>query len=258
MSIIRRAAFILLALAAIPALLVGAGLLAALGTESGGPAGQTAAAQTPTTQVPTTQRVITVSGQGQVMVSPDTAQVQLGVQAQGADLATVQQQVNSAMNAVLAALKSAGIPDNQIRTVVYSVSVQRDPKAPDSPITGYQVTHLVQVKVTPVDKVGAVVDAAVGKGANLVNGIQFIVENQDAAERQARQLAMADARNKAEQLAQLGSVQIGQPVTISETQASPPTPIAVPGAVARDVVSTEIQPGQSEVTVNVTVSYAIQ
>lgn len=206
------------------------------------------------TATPTTQRLITVSGSGQVSVTPDTAEVELGVQAQNADLATAQQAVNQKMTAVIAAIKGAGIPDNQIRTTNYSINIDR--KDPSTPPTGYQVLSTVRVTVQPVDKLGSIIDAAVAQGANVVNGVQFVVQNQSAALQQARQLAMQDAHSRAVQLAQLGGVTLGQVVSITETSGG--VPYVVPGASAVAASGTPIQPGQNTVTVQVTVSYAIQ
>ena len=200
-------------------------------------------------------RSITVEGMGQVSATPDTAQVELGVQQQDADLATAQQAVNQKLTAVLAALKAAGIPDNQIRTTNYSINLER--KDPTSAPTGYQVISTVQVTVQPVDKVGSIIDAAVAQGANVVYGIQFVLKNPDAAVQQARDLAMQDARNRATQLARLGNVSLGQPLSISEGAGSTPVRTATAVAAAGSV-ATPIQPGQNLVTVQVTVTYAIQ
>ena len=114
----------------------------------------------------TNQRTISVSGEGRVYVTPDTAQVTLGVQIENADLGAAQQEANQKMDAVLAVLKANGVADDQIKTVTYNISVQRDYQKPNQPITGYQVSHPVQVKVKPMSKVSAVIDAAVAKGAN--------------------------------------------------------------------------------------------
>jgi uncharacterized protein YggE len=118
------------------------------------------------------------------------------------------------------------------------------------------------VKVKPMNKVSAVIDAAVAKGANAVNDVVFTVENQDAPLQQAREQAVNNARVKAEQLAKLTGVGLGGPVTVSETSTMPPMPIPMAREAAAPAgagsAATAVQPGQSEVTVNLTISYAIQ
>ncbi|MBX5444467.1 SIMPL domain-containing protein [Sphaerobacter sp.] len=236
-------------------LVIGGGVIAAMGDSGRRPFGGQAAAETPSGQ-----RVVTVGGEGRVMVRPDTAQVVLGVMSQGPDLGPVQETVNGQMDAVLASLKDAGIPDERIRTVAYNISVDRDYQQPSAPITGYTVTHLVQVKVKPIDQVSGIIDNAVAAGANTVSDVSFVVEDRDAAVRQAREQAINDARQKAQHLAQLAGVQLGPPVSITEGAAPPPTPmpLARDGAVDMAVGAAAIQPGESEIVVSVVVSYGIQ
>lgn len=232
-------------------LVLSAGLLAAIGDDGKLPSTNRAAADTTSSQ-----HTITVSGDGQVFAAPDTAHVTLGVQIQNAELAAAQSQATDNMNAVLSSLKKDGIDDKDIKTIVYSVSVNVDQKDPStSTVTGYTVVNLVDVKIKQIDKVGSIIDNAVSAGANNVGGIQFSIENMDALMQQAREMAMQDAHNKAEQLAKLGGVTLGMPVSISEGVASPPQPYAV---AARDSMASgavPIQTGQSTIQVTVTVSY---
>ncbi len=254
MSILKRAGSVL---PVVLALVIGAVFSGLLTGNGGVPMTSIAEAQ----EQPR-QRTITVSGEGRVSVTPDTAQVILGVQIQKPDLAAAQQEANQKMDAVLGALKENGVSEDKIKTVNYTISVQRDWQKEGQPIIGYQVTHLVQAKVKPMNKVSAIIDAAVAKGANAVNDVVFTVENQDAPLQQAREQAVNNARVKAEQLAKLTGVGLGEPVTVSETSTMPPMPIPM----AREAVApaaavgagTAVQPGQSEVTVNLTISYAIQ
>lgn len=243
-----RAWRVVLAVSLVAALIVAGGLVAAFGRSGGGPVAAESAAS---------QRAITVAGMGSVSVVPDTAQVVLGATEHNADLGQAQQTVNQKMDAILAALKQAGIPESDIRTTQYNVSVDRKPDDPSAGITGYTVTHLVQVKIKPLDKVNGIIDAVVAQGANAVYDVTFTVEDQNAALRQAREQAMADAKDKAQQLAQLGGVTLGPVVSISEGVSQPPTPLTQsrPAAGAAD---TAIQPGQTELTVNLTVSFGIQ
>jgi uncharacterized protein YggE len=248
MSSLRRVG---IALAAIAALIVGAGAIAALG--GGYSMGSKAAPET------TAERSITVLGQGRVSITPDTAQVTLGVQIMNADLAAAQQEASDKMNAVIAALKSNGVADDKIRTVNYAIYIERDYSQPNSPMIGYQVVNLVQAEVSPVDKVAGVIQAAVDAGANQVNGVGFTVKDQNAAVQQARKQAVEDAKAKATELAGLAGVKLGPVVSMIEGSAGgPPMPMA-----ARDVASGgagagPIEPGQTEISIAVTVSYAIE
>lgn len=235
----------------IAVLVFSAGLLAALG---GGGVGNTnhAAADTPDSQ-----HAITVSGDGSVLAKPDTAHVTLGVQIQNVELSAAQSQANDQMNAVLASLKQSGISNDNIKTVNYSINVNQDYSKGTGEVTGYTVVNMVDVKITDLDKVGSIIDAAVKAGANNVGGVQLSVENVDALVQQAREQAMANAKSKAEQLAKLGGVTLGAPISISEGTSPPPQPMAARDTmnVASGAASTPIQTGQNEITVSVTVSY---
>ncbi|HET7035525.1 MAG TPA: SIMPL domain-containing protein [Thermomicrobiaceae bacterium] len=242
---------LLLALGLIAALIVSAGLIGVLG---GGVSNhdRTAAADTAPSE-----HNITVSGQGVVSVTPDTGQATLGVQVQNADLTAAQNQAAQTMTAIQNALKAQGVSQDKIKTVIYNISINRDQKDPNSStITGYTVIDLVQFSIKPVDKLGVVLQAAIDAGANEVQGVGFTVEDTSAALGQARQRAMDDAHAKAQQLAQLAGVTLGPPIAVSEGVSYPPTPQEFSsGAATAAASSVPVQPGQTQISVTVTVSY---
>lgn len=246
MTILKRVALVA---AIIVALVFSAGLLATLGGVGVRSTNQAAA------DTPNSQHAITVTGDGSVLAKPDTAHVTLGVQIQNAELAAAQSQATDQMNAVLTSLKQNGISDDNIKTVNYSINVNQDYSKGTGEVTGYTVFNMVDVKITNIDKVGQIIDAAVKAGANNVGGVQFSVENMAALVQQAREQAMNDARNKAMQLAKLGDVTLGAPISISEGTSTPPQPMAARDVASAGAGAVPIQTGQSEITVTVTVSY---
>ncbi|HET7036369.1 MAG TPA: SIMPL domain-containing protein [Thermomicrobiaceae bacterium] len=208
------------------------------------------------------QRSISVSGQGTVTVAPDTAQATLGVQIQDRELARAQGEAARIMGDVQNALKAAGVPEAKIKTMMYNVQIDRNFEDPAQPITGYTVVDLVQVSMTPVSQLGAVLQAAIAAGANMVQGVGFTVADTSAAEQQARQQAMADARAKAEQLAQLAGVTLGQPLEISEGGTILPATPATGSfrsfsLKASAAIPPPMQAGESTIGVGVTVRYSI-
>jgi uncharacterized protein len=210
----------------------------------------------------TGDRGITVQGEGQVSVVPDTATVVLGVQLDGEEIDALREEANSRMDAVIAGLQADGIAEGDIRTVTYDISVRRNWEHPDAPITGYILTHLVEVKISDIDRTGEVIDNALSNGANNVGSIHFDVEDRAGVIRQAREQAMSEAREKAEHLAQLGGVNLGAPVAIRESSpALPPIYYDEPAyevdEAADAFIQTRVEPGESIVTVYVTVVYAI-
>jgi uncharacterized protein YggE len=167
----------------------------------------------------TVQRSISVSGEGRVSLPTDTATLTLGAEVFDPDAAAAQREVQRRMEAILSVFRQAGIPESKVKTVMYSMSVERDWNQPTT-VIGYRVTHLVEVQVQPVERTGDLLNRAVQAGANAVTNISLSVSNPAAALRQARELAVRDAREKAAQLAQLSGVALGAPLRIVESTSS--------------------------------------
>ena len=203
---------------------------------------------------------ITVVGVGTVMAQPTTARITLGVELVDPSLSNAQAEASRRMDAVLARLKNAGIPESDIHTTSYTITPQYDPPrdASQTPaLRGYQVQNLVEARTANINGLGPLIDDVVGAGATRVAGIRFEADNVQALKDQARDQAMQNARAKAEQLARDGSVGLGRPVAIDESDTGGVTPVraVAPQAAAP---STPIEPGELEITTTVRVTYAIQ
>lgn len=205
---------------------------------------------------------IWVSGQGKVTAAPDVAVLSLGVQAQAGTVDQAQGQATASMNAVVNALKTGGVADKDIRTQVFNIQqlTKYDDKTQVQTIIGYLVTNTVTVKVRNVGSAGIIIDAVAKAGGDntRINSISFTIDDPTPFETQARQLAMADAKAKATQLANQAGVKLGGPTYINESGGFVPLP-AVPLAISQagGASSTPISPGTNDVTVNVQVTYDI-
>lgn len=208
-----------------------------------------------------TERTVSVNGEGRVSLAPDTVYMTLGVDEVNAELSAAQNAAKTTMDAVIAALKSAGVAEKDIQTSTYSINMERDYNQPAQPITGYRVTHTVNAKVRNLDSGGAVIEAAVNAGANNIQNVWFGLEDQDAAMKQAREQAVADARAKAEELARLANSTLGPVTTITEysggSQPIPYAASAASGAADMKAAAPTINPGQTEVVMSVQVTYAL-
>jgi len=208
------------------------------------------------------QEGIWVSGQGTVTVTPDIATLRLGVEVQAATVADAQSQATEAMDEVMAALTDNGIAEKDIQTQHFSIyPVTRwDKDDEEQVIVGYRVTNTVSAKIREIDKAGTVIDAVAAAGGDLtrIDSIDFSVDDPSAYYEEAREEAMADARAKAEQLAELADGRLGKATYISESSQAPP-PIyrqdiyeeAMPAA------TTPISPGEMEISLTVQVTYTI-
>jgi uncharacterized protein YggE len=171
------------------------------------------------------QEGIWVTGRGEVQAVPDVASLNLGVQAQATSVAVAQQQASQAMDAVMTALENSGVAEKDIQTTSFNIWQQSrwDPDTQQEIVTGYQVSNSIQVTVRDVETVGEVIDAAVTAGGDYirVNGIQFEVDDPSGYLEEAREKAMADAKAKAAQLADLADVTLGEPSFITEGSQTP-------------------------------------
>jgi uncharacterized protein YggE len=201
---------------------------------------------------------IWVTGEGSVMVVPDVANLSLGVEAEAATVAQAQAQATTAMQAVMDELKARGVADKDIKTQYYNIYPVWDYQKETSVIIGYRVTNTVTIKVRDVDNTGTIIDAvAAAAGDNIrINNIYFTVDDPSAYQDQARADAMADAKAKAQQLADLAGVSLGNPTYISEGGSYIPYIYADRSTVAEGA-TTPISPGETEVRLSVQVVYSI-
>ena len=222
---------------------------------------QTANAAPPTqdTGVP---RTLTVTGYGTAYGAPDVVQVGLGVDTSNADIQVAMNDASSRMNAVMQALEAGGVDQKDIRTDSFNIYQDNSQSAPGSSQTPaqpvYRVSTTVSVTVRQTDKVGDLLAAAVNAGANNVNYIQFSIEDRTALESQARQVAVADARSRADELAGLMGLTVGEPLQVSEGSSSsaPIYGLGGGGKVAA-AVAPPISQGTLSVDMSVTVTYAV-
>ena len=214
-------------------------------------------------QLSSQQEGIWVSGNGKVMVTPDIVTLRLGIEAQEATVAEAQARAAEAMDRVMAALVDNGVAEKDIQTQYFSIRqvTKWDREKEKEIVVGYRVTNKVNVRIREIDKAGVIIDAVAYSGGDLtrIDSIGFSVDDPSAYYEEARQKAMADARTKAEQLADLGGVKLGKPTYISEGTVIPPYPRALyekAGAVAVPD-ETPISPGEIEISLTVQVVYAI-
>jgi uncharacterized protein YggE len=209
----------------------------------------------------TQEHTVTVSGTGEISVAPDVADVVLGVMAQKPTAAEAQSAAATSMTAVVAAVKKSGVADKDIVTINLNLSPVYDYGSGSSAprLTGYQYANTVKVTVRIITSVASVVDGAVAAGATTVSGISFRLDDPKAVQAQARQLAMNDARTKADALASAAGVSVKGVATIAEA-AVQTNPVYYSGALDQAKVasvSTPIQTGTTDIVVQVTVSYLI-
>lgn len=205
--------------------------------------------------------IFTVSGEGKSTVIPDIALLQTGVQVNGVNVKQVQNDLNTKISAVTESIKKLGIDGKDIQTSAYSIYPNYDYSNSSQRISGYQATSSLTVKVRELDKANDVIDAATANGANQVSGITFSVDDRTKAENDARELAVNEAKTKAEQAARIAGFKLGKIINYSETFGGNMNPVplmyARDAAMEKAVTETTLEPGSSEVLVTVTLQYEI-
>jgi uncharacterized protein YggE len=199
---------------------------------------------------------ISVTGEAQVSVAPDLAQIDGGVSSEARTAREASEANNKAMAAVLAALKAAGIAEADFQTSRLSLYPQSTPSRPNGPIqiTGYRASNRVTIRIRDVAKIASTIDALVGAGANEIGGINFMVSQESKALDEARVRALADARRKAEIYAKAANVRLGAPTSISEEGHGGPVPMR---AQFKAGAAAQVAPGEETLRVSVNVSYEI-
>lgn len=205
---------------------------------------------------------ITIDGEGKVTAIPDVATLSLGVQTDKPTVKEAQQENTNRINSIVESLKEVGVEPKDIKTENYNVYPRYDWTDNRQILRGYTVTQSLAVKIRDLDSVGAVLDKSATLGANQVSGLNFTIDEPEVLKEQAREKALAQAKEKAETLARIAGVKLGRLVTFSEST-SGGYPIylrnegikAVP--TADNSAAPDVQPGSQDVIVNVTVTYEI-
>lgn len=161
---------------------------------------------------------ITVSGSAFVTLKADYAQVSVGVSTSAATVDEASTKNTAAIHAVIAALKEAGVKEEDIATSNYSVHAEYDYSSfGGEKLTGYNVSNQLNVIIRDMEHIGATLDKATAAGANTIHSIQFLSTQADAAQDEAIAYAVQDAMNRAGLLAKAAGLQLGNIVSISDS-----------------------------------------
>lgn len=194
-----------------------------------------------------------VTGEGKVSVKPDTATIQAGVSASGSTASEVQNKINSAINNVSFSVKKLGVDSKDIQTTNYSINPTYDL---NQKITGYSANTTLTINVKDIEKVNNIIDAATKAEANNVASLGFTTSDKSVFENEARRKAVADAKKKAKNSANIAGFRLGKLVNYSESLGSNPRPI--PLVMEKSSSATNIEPGLDEIQVTVILSYEIE
>jgi len=205
--------------------------------------------------------LLDVTATGKTTRVPDLATIRAGVVTQAATAAAALSDNANRMSTVLSALKGAGIQPRDIATANVSLQPQyryEDNKPPV--ITGYQATNNVSIRFRDIAKSGAILDALVAQGANQIDGPNLSLDQPDAALDEARVDAVKRAQARAQLYAKAAGLSVSRILTIAEGGeiAGPPPPMPVYRMAVAKAADTQVMPGESDVTVTITVRFLLK
>jgi hypothetical protein len=212
-----------------------------------------------TDPAPAGEHTISVTGTGRVVLTPDIADLRLGVTTTAKTVEEARAANATLMTAVISALKGLGIADRDVQTTTLSLGPVYDYSTNTNPprLTGYTLTNVVAVTIRDLDVAGDMIDGAMAAGATTLDSITFRVADQTTAEQEAREAALSEARAKAQTLATAAGVSIDGVASISETVAPIPYPVYYGAAAVLRDAATPVEAGTNEVSVTVAVVYVI-
>jgi len=217
------------------------------------------------------QNTINVSGEGEVFAIPDTAEFSFTVTEEAESVADAQQSVTERVNNITDYLKDNDIAETDLQTTGYDVSPQYEfqdqgiprPPSGERTLVGYEVSQTTRVTVRDMSQVGELLSGIGQRRVSSVSSVSFTVEDKDAVQQEARSKAIADAKEKARELADQLGVRIGDVVEFNESTNQPrfryETADAVAGMSGDDAASTpEISPGENRIMSSVTLVFSIE
>ncbi len=205
----------------------------------------------------TAPRQVTVVGEGKVDGTPDTLTIGLSIAATAPDAVGAANQTSSRIAAVTDAIAGQGVDRKDVATT--TVTLQPQYGQDGTTIVGYQSSNSLDVKVRRVETgpqvLGAITTA--GGDATRIDSVAYSIEDDSTYVSDARHLAFDDAKNRAQQYAQLSGLGLGKVLSISETgSGTPPPPPPTPRFDAR-ATAVPLSPGQQTVGFSVTVVWEL-
>jgi len=209
------------------------------------------------------EKTITANGRAAIKATPDVAYVNIGVVTEGKELKSVQSENATKMSAIMKVLEKSGIKESEVKTVSYYVNPKYDwdNVRNKSILAGYTVHNTVEVTINDIAKVGTVLDDVVASGSNYISGIRFGVKDESELYNQALELAVKDAKAKAEAMGKgAGAINISvKSITESGNRSQPiylETDSMYDSVSVREI--TPISEGEIEVVANIVVEFTFK
>jgi uncharacterized protein YggE len=214
-------------------------------------------------------REITIDAIGKSFVTPDTAIINIGVVSEGETPEIVTKDNNEKMNKIFEMVKSHGVKEKDIKTTNYYLNPKWEwnEKKQESIQNGYELNQNITIKVRDINNSGEIIAKVTSAGANLVGGISFVIEDEEKAKKEARDLAINAAKEKAQLIASQTGIKLGKVLNYYEYTDSyyggyanaVSTDMGMGGGLIKEEMAVPtISAGQQEVTLHVSFTYRIK
>ena len=204
-------------------------------------------------------------GTGRLALQPDLAIMTAGVEIQAAPVAEAREGASKAMKAVMQSISDSGVQERDIQTSFFNIQPVYEwhkEGGGKQVLVGYKVTNTARFKFRRLETIGTAIDDAALAGGDLVRiqGISFTVENPESFQSQAREMAVKDALAKAQQMAALTGVTLGNLLYIAEVNSggAPHTAFREGAMTSAMEGTTPISVGQQEILVTVQAVFGIK
>ena len=206
-----------------------------------------AAAPAAAQQAALTSPSVSTEGRASAKVAPDVAWITVTAEARAQRTADAQRQNAGAIDSVKGSLRQAGVPDDAIKTLSYSIEPLMQYTAGKSKIIGYSARHSINVRVDDLTRIGAIIDAAGGSGATSISDIRYDVKARAEIERRLLTEAVQDGVRRANAMAAGAGKEILTIWRIEESRFSTVPQPMYKVAMARAEAATDISPNELEI-----------
>ncbi|WP_255197920.1 SIMPL domain-containing protein [Halorarius litoreus] len=204
-------------------------------------------------------QTISVGASGSAEGTPDQAVLSVAVLATASSADEARQQVATDVERMRAALREAGVDDDQVRTAYFNIGpdYRYDPETGEQEVTRYRAVHAFEITLDDIESAGAIIDVAVENGASQVNNVRFGLSEERQAELRAEALtdAMANADANAQTLADASDLDVVGVHSVSTSDVSYPRYFESAAVGDGGGASTVIESGPVTVTATVQVTY---
>ncbi|MEM1409545.1 MAG: SIMPL domain-containing protein [Pseudomonadota bacterium] len=213
---------------------------------------------------PQKQRSISVRGEAVVTAVPDIAVLSFGVSVSQPTSTAAFEQASIKTNAVIAALKDAGIEDRDVQTEQVSlrpIYAENDRGRRDrNVIVAYEAYQGLVVRLRQIKSAGSVIDAAVRAGANGLNSFQMTIDDTAGLRDEARVVAVKNAVGKASRMAEAAGASLGPVLSLSANDNNRPRPMARGALMAMEEVDAapSIEAGEQTIQVTVNATFSLE